>query len=168
MTRLGRRTFMGGLAAGAAAVAGGISPVRPGRGAHAAATAARGLREPAFWPLPLGSIRPRGWLARQLRIQAHGLSGHLDEFWPDVGQSRWFGGDAEGWERAPYWLDGVIPLAWGLDDAGLKDKVAGYVRQIVARQRADGWFEPVPADPAAKPYDMWAILLVQKVLAQYH
>jgi hypothetical protein len=37
----------------------------------------------------------------QLRIQAAGLSGHLDEFWPDVAQSQWFGGKAEGWERAP-------------------------------------------------------------------
>jgi hypothetical protein len=32
-----------------------------------------------FYPLPLTSIRPRGWLERQLRIQAAGLSGHLDE-----------------------------------------------------------------------------------------
>jgi hypothetical protein len=85
-----------------------------------------------------------------------------------VGRSRWFGGDAEGWERAPYWLDGVIPLAWALDDAGLKAKVAEYVDQIVARQRPDGWFEPVPRTPGARPYDLWAILLVQKVLAQYH
>ena len=53
-----------------------------------------GLLEPAFRPLPLGSIRPRGWLARQIRIQADGLSGHLDEFWPDVGESQWFGGEA--------------------------------------------------------------------------
>ncbi|MCG6926974.1 MAG: glycoside hydrolase family 127 protein [Acidobacteria bacterium] len=166
MTRLGRRTFMGALAGGAAAAAGTLSRARAGRAVHAPSNS--GLREPAFSPLPLGSIGPRGWLARQLRIQADGLSGHLDEFWPDVGQSRWFGGDAEGWERAPYWLDGVIPLAWALDDPALKARVAGYVDQIVARQRSDGWFEPVPPEPGAEPYDMWAILLVQKVLAQYH
>ena len=68
------------------------------------------LAPPAFKPLPLGAVRPNGWLLRQLRIQADGLSGHLDEFWPDVAQSQWFGGTAEGWERAPYWLDGAIPL----------------------------------------------------------
>ena len=62
---------------------------------------ASALADPAFAPLPPGSIRPRGWLEQQLRTQAAGLSGHLDEFWPDVGRSRWFGGDAEGWERAP-------------------------------------------------------------------
>src|SRR5512145_1150832 len=95
------------------------------------------LAEPAFRPLPLGSIRPAGWLRRQLRIQADGLSGHLDEFWPDVGQSQWFGGKAEGWERAPYWLDGVIPLAWTLQDTKRKDKATKQVNQIMDAQRAD-------------------------------
>jgi hypothetical protein len=116
----------------------------------------------------LGSIRPRGWLLRQLKIQAAGLTGHLDEFWPDVGQSQWFGGTAEGWERAPYWLDGFIPLAWTLDDPALKAKAVKYVEHIVSHQRPDGWFSPYPADAATKKYDLWAILLVDKVLAQYH
>src|SRR5690349_12111462 len=62
----------------------------------------------AFKPLPLGSIKPQGWLLEQLRLQGGGLSGHLDEFWPDVKDSGWKGGKAEGWERAPYWLDGFI------------------------------------------------------------
>src|SRR5262249_22491726 len=90
-----------------------------------AASQARGdgPRPPACEPLPLGSIRPAGWLAGQLRIQASGLSGHLDEFWPDIADSAWFGGQAEGWERVPYWLDGLVPLAYVLDDAALKAKV---------------------------------------------
>jgi hypothetical protein len=101
-------------------------------------------------------------------MQANALSGHLDEFWPDVGQSQWFGGKAEGWERAPYWLDGVIPLAWGLDDKQLKDKTGRYIDHIVAHQRPDGWYSPYPQEASAKPYDLWAILLANKVLVQYH
>ncbi|HEX8926097.1 MAG TPA: hypothetical protein VF786_09910, partial [Terriglobales bacterium] len=54
------------------------------------------LSPKAFYPLPLGSIRPRGWLRRQLEIQANGLSGHLDETWADVGpNSGWLGGKGE-------------------------------------------------------------------------
>lgn len=96
------------------------------------------------------------------------MSGHLDEFWPDVGQSQWFGGQAEGWERAPYWLDGVIPLAWILDDAALKAKVTRHIEYIVAHQREDGWFSPYPLDAVSKRYDLWAVLLADKMLAQYH
>lgn len=64
-----------------------------------------------------GDIRPEGWLRKQL--QARGLSGHLDLIWPDIRDSRWIGGDREGWERVPYWLDGFIPLAWLLEDEAL-------------------------------------------------
>lgn len=50
--------------------------------------AATGLAGRAFDPLPLGAVRPGGWLADQLRIQADGMHGRLDEFWPDVVWSR--------------------------------------------------------------------------------
>src|SRR3954447_8523316 len=78
---------------------------------------------PAFHPLPLGRIRPAGWLKAQLELQAAGLSGHVDEFWPDIKDSAWIGGKAEGWKRVPYWLDGIVPLAYLLDDPALKAKV---------------------------------------------
>ncbi len=179
MKPLDRRDFLARMAAGTSAfAAGGIPSPGAASGAggpiHAdgspsrAARQASGLMEPAFRPLPLGSIRPRGWLERQLRIQADGLTGHLDEFWPDVARSQWFGGDAEGWERAPYWLDGIIPLAWLLDDPALKAKVTGHVEEILARQRTDGWYGPYPADATGDRYDLWAILLVNKVLVRYH
>ena len=131
------------------------------------------LKEPRFRPLPLGAIRPQGWLARQLRIQADGISGHLDEFWPDIRDSQWFGGDSEGWERAPYWLDGVIPLAFLLDDDALKAKVKRYMDHIIAHQEDDGWLGPrmmrAAADRAdSEHYDIWAQLLATKVLAQYY
>ena len=174
MNPLDRRQFLGRMAAGTSILASaGVFPRQAGAedrrpGPAPGAFRPGELAPRTFRPLPLGSIHPRGWLARQLRIQADGLSGHLDEFWPDVGESQWFGGFAEGWERAPYWLDGVIPLAWVLDDAPLKEKITGYVEEILTRQRPDGWYSPYPEDAAARPYDHWAILLANKVMVQYH
>lgn len=109
-------------------------------------------------------IRPEGWLRRQLEIQARGLSGHLHEVWGDVRDSAWIGGSCEGWERVPYWLDGLIPLAHLLGDQALIDTANRYVRAIVARQQADGWICPCREEERAG-YDAWAVLLIGKVLA---
>lgn len=124
---------------------------------------------PPLSPLPLGAIKPAGWLQAQLRLQADGLSGHLDEFWPDIKNSAWFGGTAEGWERVPYWLDGLVPLAYLLDDDALKAKVARAIDAILDRQHADGWLGPVgDNDPKHKPYDVWPLFPLFKALTQYH
>ncbi len=125
----------------------------------------------AFNPLPLGSIHPDGWLTRQLRLQADGLSGHLDEFWPDIQNSGWIGGDKEGWERAPYWLDGLVPLAYLLDDADLKAKVVKWMDFILTHPYEDGWLGPNwemgkrKAEPAK--YDPWPTFPLLKAMAQY-
>jgi len=121
----------------------------------------------AFSPLPLGSIRPGGWLLNQLRIQADGLSGHLDEFWPDIARSGWIGGDAEGWERGPYWLDGVVPLAFLLDDVKLKEKVRRWMDYILTHQHPDGWLGPVH-DKKYQAYDPWPVFVMLKVMTQYY
>lgn len=113
------------------------------------------------------SIKPRGWLLRQLTIQAQGLAGNLDRFWPDVKESRWIGGTAEGWERFPYWLDGFIPLAWLLDDADMKARAARYVDYIITHQEPDGWLCPT-AGQRREEYDLWAFFLMLKVLVLYH
>ena len=130
-----------------------------------------GLVPLIFQPLPLGSIHPAGWLKRQLRIQADGLSGHLDEFWPDIAQSGWIGGAAEGWERGPYWLDGVVPLAFLLDDETLKGKVHRWMDYILAQQREDGWLGPPQSDSGGHKYpayDPWPGYVLLKALTQYY
>ncbi len=116
-------------------------------------------------PLSLGSIKPTGWLKNQLQIQADGLSGHLDEFWPDISDSAWFGGKSDAWERAPYWLDGVVPLTFLLEDENLIARVTKYMDHIIAHQDESGWISP--AEDQSR-YDLWAIFLVLKPLIQYH
>jgi hypothetical protein len=120
------------------------------------------LASNAFYFLPLGSIRPGGWLKSQLQIQASGLSGHLDETWADVGpDSGWLGGGGESWERGPYFLDGLVPLAWLLDDARLKAKAQRFIDWTLDHQTASGMIGPLSND------DWWPRIVMLKVLTQY-
>ncbi len=129
--------------------------------------AEKALRDGALEPLSLGTIRPTGWLKDQLRIQAEGLSGHLDEFWPDIKNSAWFGGTAEGWERVPYWLDGLVPLAFVADDPVLKAKARNAIEYILAHQHPDGWLGPIGDSQKHKAYDVWPLFPLFKALVQY-
>ena len=116
--------------------------------------------------LPPAGIRPEGWLKRQLQLQADGLAGQLDRVWPDVSDSKWIGGEHEGWERVPYWLDGFIPLAWLLDDEDMKARARRYVEHIMARQEEDGWICPCEKKDRMR-YDVWVVFLICKVLVMY-
>lgn len=116
-----------------------------------------------FFLLPAGSIRPAGWLKRQLEIQAAGMGGRLDETWPDVGpNSGWLGGAGESWERGPYFLDGLLPLAWALDDAALKAKAQRFIDWTLGSAQPNGMFGPRSND------DWWPRMVMLKVLTQYH
>ncbi len=112
-------------------------------------------------------IKPEGWLRRQLEIQAEGLSGNLHKIWPDIRDSAWIGGNREGWERVPYWLDGFIPLAYLLDNDALISTVKKYIDAIVSAQEDDGWICPCKKEDRAK-YDTWAIQLICKTLKVYY
>lgn len=112
-------------------------------------------------------IKPKGWLRRQLEIQAKGLSGNLDKIWPDVRDSAWIGGDREGWERVPYWLDGFVPLAYLLEDEDMIARAEKYIDSIIASQRGDGWICPC-ADSERAAYDTWAVQLITKTLKVYY
>jgi hypothetical protein len=117
---------------------------------------------PQFNLLPLGRIQPKGWLLSELQIQANGLSGHLDETWPDVGaNSGWLGGTGESWERGPYFLDGLIPLAYLLNDDRLKAKTQRFIEWTLKSQTGTGMF-----GPASNP-DWWPRMVMLKALAQY-
>ena len=123
-------------------------------------------REPlypaAFQSLPLGAVKPRGWLLNQLKVQANGLSGHLDEFWPDLGPNNgWLGGDGESWERGPYYLDGLLPLAHLLDDERLLDKVEPWIEWTLNSGDERGFFGP--RDP-----DWWPRMVMLKVLMMHY
>jgi hypothetical protein len=122
-----------------------------------------GLAPPALVELPLGAVRAQGWLAEQLALQAAGLTGKLEELWPDVGpDSAWLGGSGEDWERGPYFVDGLVPLAHLTGDAGLLAKAGRWVEAMIASSGADGQFGPRSND------DWWPRMVALKGLTQHH
>jgi len=123
--------------------------------------------KPKFSFLTSGEITPSGWMRTQLEIEANGLAGNLDKVWPDVRDSKWIGGDREGWERVPYWLDGFIPLAYLLGNEDMIARAGKYIEAILAAQCGDGWICPSGDTPREK-YDTWAIELITKVLFVYY
>jgi DUF1680 family protein len=102
------------------------------------------------------------------------MAGRLDEFWPDVRDSAWIGGPADGWERAPYWLDAVVPLAYLTGDEVLQAKVRRWIDYILEHQREDGEMGPESGDPSAEhfdgfgDYDAWPRMILLKALLQFH
>ncbi|TBL81501.1 beta-L-arabinofuranosidase domain-containing protein [Paenibacillus thalictri] len=126
----------------------------------------------AFEALPLGRIKPEGWLKHQLRIQADGFTGHLEEHWPDVGPDNgWIGGGGESWERGPYYLDGLLPLAYLLEDETLIGKARKWIEWSLASQREDGFFGPAAIRTVNreinKSNDWWHYMIMLKVMIQY-
>ena len=111
-------------------------------------------------------IKPLGYIKDQLRIQAEGLSGNLDKMWRDIRDSAWIGGEAEGWERVPYWLDGFIPMAYLLEDEDLINRGQKYIEAIIANQKENGWICPC-TDEQIPAYDTWAVQLISKTLYTY-
>lgn len=159
MRKLSRRAFVG---AGGSAMAAAALGRKMGFAATASREAKERLASPAMETLPLGQIMPAGWLKRQLRIQADGMGGHLDEFWPDVGpNSGWLGGTGESWERGPYFVDGLLPLAWQLNDEVLKAKAMRFINWTLDHQQPSGMIGPPSND------DWWPRMVMVKVLAQY-
>lgn len=112
--------------------------------------------------LPLGVIKPEGWLKKQLQAQADGLTGHLDEFWPDIQHSAWKGGQGDSWERTPYYLDGLVPLAYILKDSALIVKVREFIDPILASQQKNGWFGP------GKHWETWPQAITMKVMTSFY
>ena len=118
----------------------------------------------AFQKLSPGEIYPSGWMKRQLEIQAAGLAGNLDKVWPDVKDSGWLGGKADSWERLPCWLDGFVPLAYLLKNEDMISRAEKYINEVISRQCEDGWLTPTTD---RKNCDLWAEIVMDKVLAEY-
>ena len=129
----------------------------------------------AYGELRLGSIKPEGWLRETLLRQRDGMTSRMDSLYPEVMGPRngWLGGDGDQWERGPYWIDGLIPMAWILDDETLKQKARPWVEWALASQKENGFFGPDTDYPYERglqrdnSHDWWPRMVVLKFMQQY-
>ena len=134
------------------------------------------LQQNSYLELPLGAIKPQGWLKEMLIRQKNGATGNLDKLYPQVLNHRngWLGGDGDQWERGPYWIDGLVPLAYILNDRELIAKVKSWIEWSIASQQPDGYFGPSKDYPHERGLqrnnskDWWPKMVMLKILKQHY
>lgn len=124
------------------------------------------LKQDVYVQLPLGSIKAKGWLLKQLEQQRDGATGMAEELYAakdDLGKNTdWLGGDGNSWERVPYYVKGLVALAYTLDDTGLKTKAQKYIDWTLNSQQPNGLFGPV------KMKDWWPRMPMMYALQSYY
>ncbi|KAJ7754451.1 hypothetical protein B0H16DRAFT_1542388 [Mycena metata] len=140
--------------------------------ALAASVSAASLLPPLFQKIPTGSIKPTGWALNQAQIQADGLAGHLRDFDAYVNGSIWVEGGSieysEMHESAPYWFNGMVSLAFQLQDQRIMGQVREFLDWTLDHQGEDGWIGPEPlVANATLPRLLWPRYLVLMGLIQY-
>lgn len=106
-------------------------------------------------------------MKEQLQLMADGLPGHQYDFYRYVKDSSWVGGDQEYStlnEAWPYWFNGIVPLAYSLDDDRLKAQVKSSIDYIFENQQSDGWIGP-ETTPQTRMF--WPRTLVLMAITQY-
>jgi len=124
--------------------------------------------------LPIGAIEPRGWLRRQLELEAAGFVGHLGEISPFLSKKNnaWLSPTGEGehgWEEVPYWLRGFGDLGYVLGDKRIISEAREWIEAVLAGQREDGYFGPRAnlTHLEGKP-DLWPNMVMLNALQSFH
>ncbi len=145
-------------------------PALTGSGFYAANRAP--LQGVPFQKLPPGAVTPRGWLRRQLELDATGLSGRLPEIsdflkyedngWVDPKSNN-------GWEELPYWLRGYGDLSYVLKDSKMLATTQKWTNGILSAQKPNGYFGPdrLLTSENNMP-DLWPHMLVLDALHSYY
>lgn len=134
----------------------------PAQGAEEIISNRQPLQATPFIALDLGSVRARGWLENELRLQTDGLTGHAEEVIPELGpENGWRGGNGEAWEKGPYYLRGLVSLAYVTGDAKLKKQAQVWIDSLLDTQRPDGQIGPKSNE------DWWPRMIITWTLRDY-
>lgn len=119
--------------------------------------------------LEYSCIKPCGWLRDQLELQMNSITGSLDEYWGSVGiYSDWIGGTDNSWERPPYWLDGLTPLAYLLNDEKGIEKAKKWIDWSIKSQKKNGDFGPTYRTSDFDDTLFWPKFVMMKVFISYY
>jgi len=123
--------------------------------------------------LPVGSIKPGGWLLKNLELQREGLTGHLSEIsaWLTKKNNAWLNKDGMGdwgWEEMPYWLKGYANMGYVLNDKKMIDEAMVWINGTLNSQRDNGDFGPFVIRKTTGKRDLWAHMLMLFVLQSYY
>lgn len=127
------------------------------------------LQPLSFIKLPVGAIKPGGWIEKTLLLQKDGLSGNLGEIsaWLDKNNNAWLGtGTDYGWEEVPYWLKGYGNMAYIFDDKKMLEETKTWLEAVFKSRRADGYFGPY-IEKNGKP-DLWGNMIMVWCLQSYY
>ncbi|QGY47550.1 hypothetical protein GM418_28940 [Maribellus comscasis] len=129
------------------------------------------LQPAHFIKLPLGSIKPDGWILKLLELQKEGLAGQLGEIsaWLEKDNNAWLEqGGAHGWEEVPYWLRGYADMAFIFNDSNMKEETTVWIEAILASQQESGWFGPEMRNDRTNFLDFWPNMIVLFILQDYY
>jgi hypothetical protein len=108
--------------------------------------------------LPIGSVRPKGWLLSQLQLMRGGFTGRLPEISRFLKEdSGWVTLRGRGWEEMPYWLKGYGDLGYILQDREMVAAAKKWLALAFDSQQDDGFFGP-PDNRANR--DLWPNMLM--------
>jgi hypothetical protein len=123
-----------------------------------------------FIKLPVGNIKPRGWLLECLKRMRDGETGHLAQIsaWLQKKNNAWLNkGNKYGWEEVPYWLRGYSNLGYVLDDQQIINKAKAWLLAVIKGQRKDGWFGP-PNKRKDGTRSLWPNMIMLSCLRTYY
>ncbi|KZV87063.1 hypothetical protein EXIGLDRAFT_724132 [Exidia glandulosa HHB12029] len=125
----------------------------------AGGVAQTGLAPKKFNSLPLGAIRPAGWLSDQLNVQMNGLAGHQHEIHLDVSQvnnTDWTGGSgyySNLEEAGSYWFNAAVPAGILSNNAVFNNLTLNFLNYVIDHQDSTGWLGPEVG--TTKPRYLW-------------
>ena len=97
--------------------------------------------------IPVGSIKPKGWLLEYFNRQKKGLTGRLGEIsaWLDKKDNAWLSKNGKGkwgWEEVPYWLKGYANIGYITEDKEMIQEAKIWIEAALDSQRENGFFGP--------------------------